>query len=82
MIKECYDIRDRYLHEWVSEGEKHLHGDMGMRDLERHIMIGKALKMADKACWIAKEAAGEEAEHHELMHPKAAHSPTTMKPTI
>lgn len=74
MIKECYEIRDRYLHEWVSEGEKHLHGDMEMIDLTRHIVIGNALKLAEKACHIAKEAAGEDAEHYELKHPKPAHN--------
>lgn len=82
MIKECYDIRDRYLHEWVSEGEKYLHTDMKMSAVENHIMIGKALKMAHKACCIAKEMAGEDTEHHEMAYPKAAHSPVTMKTAV
>lgn len=78
MIKECYEIRERYLHEWVSEGEKHLHGDMDMQDVARHIVVGEALKLANKACCIAKEVAGEEKEHHELMRPGSTHAAGVM----
>lgn len=71
MIKECYEILERYLHEWVSTGEMYLHRDMEMKDVERHILIGKAMKKAHMACRIAKELDGGEAEHHELALPRA-----------
>lgn len=59
MLQTAYEIRDRYLHEWLSTGKEALHRDMSMEEVEHHVMIGKALKEAVMACHVIKEMGGE-----------------------